>query len=182
MTRAKQTIKKFDPIKVVVLRFMSLGCTMVTVGSETLLFMSTPQRSMFVREAVPVDDYLDALSDSWFGLVSGVEGAALLVSGSRSEPEELGSLAPAPTAAAASLAVSGVGGGCRSPKRPLSPGPSPSHSALSPRRSSPAHSPTRHPALLATAHYGTKPGHFETSKIHFPTSEGVSEVSERANE
>ena len=30
-------------------------------------------------------------------------------------------------------------------------------------------------------HYGTKPGHFETSKIHFPTSEGVSEVSERAN-
>ena len=31
-------------------------------------------------------------------------------------------------------------------------------------------------------HYGTKPGHFETSKIHFPTSEGVSEVSERANE
>ena len=28
-------------------------------------------------------------------------------------------------------------------------------------------------------HYGTKPGHFETSKIHFPTSEGV---SERANE
>ena len=31
-------------------------------------------------------------------------------------------------------------------------------------------------------HYGTKPGHFETSEIHFPTSEGVSEVSERANE
>ena len=31
-------------------------------------------------------------------------------------------------------------------------------------------------------HYGTKPGHFETSKIHFLTSEGVSEVSERANE
>ena len=31
-------------------------------------------------------------------------------------------------------------------------------------------------------HYGTKPGHFETLKIHFPTSEGVSEVSERANE
>ena len=26
-------------------------------------------------------------------------------------------------------------------------------------------------------HYGTKPGHFETSIIHFPTSEGVSEVS-----
>ena len=31
-------------------------------------------------------------------------------------------------------------------------------------------------------HHGKKPGHFETSKIHFPTSEGVSEVSERANE
>ena len=31
----------------------------------------------------------------------------------------------------------------------------------------------------ATAvHCGTKPGHFETSKIHFPTNEGVSEVSE----
>ena len=26
-------------------------------------------------------------------------------------------------------------------------------------------------------HYGTKPGHFESSRIHFPTSEGVSEVS-----
>ena len=34
---------------------------------------------------------------------------------------------------------------------------------------------------LALAHYGTKPGHFETSKIHCPTSEGVSKVSERAN-
>ena len=35
------------------------------------------------------------------------------------------------------------------------------------------------------AHVGIKLGHFETSKIHFPTSEGVSEVSEvseRANE
>ena len=29
-------------------------------------------------------------------------------------------------------------------------------------------------------HYGTKPGHFETSIIHFPTSEGVSERRERA--
>ena len=37
-------------------------------------------------------------------------------------------------------------------------------------------------ATVATAHCGTKPGHFETSRIHFPTSEGVSEVSERANE
>ena len=36
-------------------------------------------------------------------------------------------------------------------------------------------------ALAAPAHYGSKPGHFETSIIHFPTSEGVSEVSERAN-
>ena len=32
--------------------------------------------------------------------------------------------------------------------------------------------------ILQRMHYGTKPGHFETSKIHFPTSEGVSEVSE----
>ena len=38
------------------------------------------------------------------------------------------------------------------------------------------------PEMVVGAHYGTKPGHFETSKIHFPTSEGVSEVSERANE
>ena len=35
---------------------------------------------------------------------------------------------------------------------------------------------------MQTLHYGTKPGHFETSKIHFPSSEGVSEVSERASE
>ena len=34
--------------------------------------------------------------------------------------------------------------------------------------------------LTPPPHYGTKPGHFETSKIHCPTSEGVSEVSERA--
>ena len=33
-----------------------------------------------------------------------------------------------------------------------------------------------------STHYGTKPGHFETSIIPFPTSEEVSEVSERANE
>ena len=35
--------------------------------------------------------------------------------------------------------------------------------------------------LKSGVHYGTKPGHFETLKIHFPTSEGVSEVSQRAN-
>ena len=35
--------------------------------------------------------------------------------------------------------------------------------------------------LNSPLHYGTKRGHFETSKIHFPKSEGVSEVSERAN-
>ena len=35
---------------------------------------------------------------------------------------------------------------------------------------------------IRPAHYGTKLGHFETSIIHFPTSEGVSEVSEQANE
>ena len=33
-----------------------------------------------------------------------------------------------------------------------------------------------------TMHYGTKPGHFETSIIHFSTSLGESEVSEQANE
>ena len=32
--------------------------------------------------------------------------------------------------------------------------------------------------IQITAHYGTKPGHFKTSIIHFPTSEGVSKVSE----
>ena len=36
--------------------------------------------------------------------------------------------------------------------------------------------------VTESAHYGTKPGHFKTSIIHLPTSEGVSEVSERANE
>ena len=36
-------------------------------------------------------------------------------------------------------------------------------------------------AEVKRMHCGTKPGHFETLKIHFPTSEGVSEVSERAN-
>ena len=31
-------------------------------------------------------------------------------------------------------------------------------------------------------HYGSKPSHFETSKIHFPTTEGVSErASERVS-
>ena len=35
---------------------------------------------------------------------------------------------------------------------------------------------------IGPLHYGTKPGHFGTSIIHFPTSEGVSKVSERANE
>ena len=32
-----------------------------------------------------------------------------------------------------------------------------------------------------SSHYGTKPGHSGSSKIHFPTSEGVSKVSDRAN-
>ena len=40
----------------------------------------------------------------------------------------------------------------------------------------------RRKTTTTTTHCGTKPGHFETSEIHFPTSEGVSEVSERANE
>ena len=30
-------------------------------------------------------------------------------------------------------------------------------------------------------HFGTKPGHFESSIIHFPTSEGVSKVTERVS-
>ena len=37
-------------------------------------------------------------------------------------------------------------------------------------------------AVFSAMHYGTKPDHFETSTIHFPTSEEVSKVSERANE
>ena len=32
-----------------------------------------------------------------------------------------------------------------------------------------------------TLHYGTKPGHFETSKIHFPTSERGERMSERTS-
>ena len=38
-------MKKFDLIKLILpMKFMSLGCTMVTLRSETLLFMSTPQQ------------------------------------------------------------------------------------------------------------------------------------------
>ena len=29
---------------------------------------------------------------------------------------------------------------------------------------------------VVVVHYGTKPGHFETLKVHFPTSKEVSEV------
>ena len=36
--------------------------------------------------------------------------------------------------------------------------------------------------LFHSLHYGTKLGHLETSKIHFPRSEGVSKVSKRVNE
>ena len=40
--RAKRTIKKFDKVKVVLpLKFMSLRCTMVTLRSETLLYINT---------------------------------------------------------------------------------------------------------------------------------------------
>ena len=42
-------------------------------------------------------------------------------------------------------------------------------------------SPDSRWATMPTAHFGTKPGHFETSIIHFPTSEGVSE-SEQTSE
>ena len=37
-------------------------------------------------------------------------------------------------------------------------------------------------SVVTPAHFGIKQGHYETSIIHFPTSEGVSEVSKRANE
>ena len=44
MKCAKLTKKKFEPIKeVLALKFRSLGCTVVTLRSETLLYMSTPQ-------------------------------------------------------------------------------------------------------------------------------------------
>ena len=39
-----------------------------------------------------------------------------------------------------------------------------------------------HKTCLLPIHFGTKPGHFETSKIHSPKSKGVSEVSERTSE
>ena len=53
----------------------------------------------------------------------------------------------------------------------LSPTPPPSYSSTT----------TPHPRLTAATHYGTRPGRFETSKIHFPTSEGVSKVSDQVN-
>ena len=36
--------------------------------------------------------------------------------------------------------------------------------------------------VVARVHCGKKPGHIETSKIHVPMSEGVSEVGEQVNE
>ena len=43
LTRVKRTIKKFDPVRVILsMKFMSLGYTMVTLRSEALLYMSTP--------------------------------------------------------------------------------------------------------------------------------------------
>ena len=36
--------------------------------------------------------------------------------------------------------------------------------------------------LQTSSHYGTKPGHFETSLIHFPTSEGVSSGGRKRSE
>ena len=42
----KRMIKKLDHIKVILLmKCMSLGCSMVTLRSEILLYMSTPQPS-----------------------------------------------------------------------------------------------------------------------------------------
>ena len=44
LTHAKRVIKNFDQIKVILpLKFRSLGCAMVTLRSETLSYMSTPQ-------------------------------------------------------------------------------------------------------------------------------------------
>ena len=49
MWRAKRTTKKFDPVKIVLpLKFKSLGCPMLTLRTETLLYMSTPQRDVYV--------------------------------------------------------------------------------------------------------------------------------------
>ena len=46
-------MKKFDLIKLVLpLKFMSLGCTMVTLRAETLLYMSTPQYHVLLCHAV----------------------------------------------------------------------------------------------------------------------------------
>ena len=40
---AKRTIQKFDQTKVVLpIKFMSLDCIIVTLRSETLLYLSTP--------------------------------------------------------------------------------------------------------------------------------------------
>ena len=47
--RAKRTTKKFDPVKVdLPQKFRSLGCPMVILRSETLLYMSTPLYSMIL--------------------------------------------------------------------------------------------------------------------------------------
>ena len=78
-------------------------------------------------------------------------------------------------------------GGCSSADRGLSFAQPKSQVAEIPKRTGLSTAAGIHSQLLAAGghgrtHYGTKPGHFETSKIHFPTSSGVSEVSERANE
>ena len=44
LMRAKRTIKKFNQMKVILpMKFMSLGCIMVIIWSETLLYVNTPQ-------------------------------------------------------------------------------------------------------------------------------------------
>ena len=48
LTLAKRSTKKFDLVRVVLLmKFMSLGCTMVTLRSKTLLYVSTSQCAGF---------------------------------------------------------------------------------------------------------------------------------------
>ena len=54
-------MKKFDLIKVVLpLKFMSFGCTMVTLGSETLLYMSQGwQKTQFFEKIQFYPAFLD---------------------------------------------------------------------------------------------------------------------------
>ena len=108
--------------------FMTLGCTVVTLRSETLLYINTS----YYQGWTPLHVACKAHGRASF--------LSFLL--------ERGADARAKTAAGSTLLHVAAQGAHRQ----------------------------------VGSHYGTKPGHFQTSKIHFPTSEGVSEVSERANE